>query len=57
MPKCTKIASSRCTKYSTIGRKNINIESKTIDSGEMFPKYGKALSIYNAKQGLQKLFN
>ena len=52
-----KVYSTKCTQYSTIGRKNARIEAKSRLSGEMTPKYGKALVSNNAKKEIKKVFN
>lgn len=54
---CTKVYSTRCSRYSTIGRKMERLSKSIKESELMPPKYGKALQIENSKQNLNNLFN
>lgn len=53
----TKCYSTVNSKYSTIGRRNLNIESKVKKSELKDPKYGKAKASFEAKKELEKLIN
>lgn len=55
--KIIKVYTTRESRYSTIGRKNIRISCQMKDSGELDPKYGKALRLLEAKKELTKCFN
>jgi hypothetical protein len=52
-----KTYSTVSTHYSTIGRRNLQIEAKIQDSGELTPIHGKAFKSFEAKRALNLLFN
>ena len=53
----TKVYSTSNTRYSTIGRKNIKIESRCLCSELMPPKYGAAKLSHESKQQVSRMFN
>lgn len=52
-----KCYSTKESKYSTVGRKNISISNNAKCSDLMPPKYGQAFKSHKSKEKLQQLLN